>query len=111
MHIDQNKAAGKKKMKYDATAKRRAAEKGTVGLERISTDAFLKERFENNTDQRDLDAWCMIIREGHFSAKVWILESTTNICCKFPIYYIYGNENKNCLGSTSRSRSFSINFF
>ena len=43
-------------MKYDATAKRRAAEKGTVGLERISTDTFLKERFENNTDQRDLDA-------------------------------------------------------
>ena len=65
-------AAKKKKIEDDAAAQRRAAEEGTAAVasetkavmadveiapakERISTYAFLKGRFEKNTDQRDLD--------------------------------------------------------
>ena len=65
-------AAEKKKIEDNAAAQRRAAEEGTTAVasetkavmadieivpakERISTYAFLKGRFEKNTDQRDLD--------------------------------------------------------
>ena len=66
-------AAEKKKIEDDDAAQRRAAEEGTIAAassetkavmadveivparERISTYAYLKRRFEKNTDQRDLD--------------------------------------------------------
>ena len=66
-------AAEKKKIEDDDAAQRRAAEEGTIAAassetkavmadveivparERISTYAYLKGRFEKNTDQRDLD--------------------------------------------------------